>query len=102
MNERKAIWVVTGALVFGLSACLSESEQDDGGSIGGAGGGSTGFTGGSTGTGFTGGSTGTGFSDGGSNTGFIGGGVFFLLSTDGGIASDELEEPSDDTSSTGD
>jgi hypothetical protein len=101
MNKRNAILIVTGALALGLSACLWESEQDDGGSIGGAsGGGSTGFS--SGGTGFTGGSGGTGFTGGSGGTGFTGGGVFFLRSTDGGAASDELEGSSDGTPSAGD
>jgi hypothetical protein len=113
MNKRNAIWIITGALALGLSACLWESEQDDGGTLGGmSGGSSTGFTGGSGpgvtggGSGFTGGS-GTGVTGGGS--GFTGGsgtsvtgGVFFLRSTDGGAAADEPEASSDGTSSAGD
>lgn len=110
MNKRNAIWIVTGVLALGLSACLWESEQDgDAGTIGGISGGGgftgggvgTGFTGGSSGTGSTGGSSGTGFTGGSSGTGFLGGGLFLLV-RDGGAASDELEGASDDTSSAGD
>ena len=87
MNKHYAIWIVTGALALGLSACLWESEQDGGGTTGG-----TGSTGGG-GTGFTGGGNGTGST----------GGVFFLQrSADGGIASDEPEDSSNDTSSSDD
>ena len=108
MNKRCAIWIITGALAFGTSACLWESDDDGaGGTIGGGSASVPGFTGGG---GFTGGSSSG--STGGSSPGFIGGtsssgsigGVFLLQrAPDGGTAeSDELEGSSDDRSGAAD